>query len=139
VFHCSCHNLLLPIVMNMPCQSVINMLLMTSKYVMECKMFQLKMFNLLSRRLLLGWRKMGKVDKNWAKVYKDELHPWKKKIPIKIWFTSKFFLFKETLEFKGTINLCYSRQTIILHSRFPILQTWSMAQKKSKVLILVVT
>jgi hypothetical protein len=77
---------------------------------------------------------LGKTNKNWAKIYKDEIFTQKN-----IKFTSKVVLFKETLEFKDAINLCYSRQTIILHSRIPIFQAWAMAQKMSKVLIIVVT
>jgi hypothetical protein len=48
-------------------------------------------------------------------------------------------LFKETLEFKDAINLYYLRQTIALHSKIPIPQTWVVAQKVSKIMALVVT
>jgi len=47
-------------------------------------------------------------------------------------------LFKETLEFKDAISFYYSRQTIALHSKIPIPQTWVVAQKVSKFMTLVI-
>jgi hypothetical protein len=55
---------MLPFVMNMPSQNVINMLLMTIKYVVECGRFLLKMLNLLQKILLFGLQKVGKANKN---------------------------------------------------------------------------
>jgi hypothetical protein len=48
-------------------------------------------------------------------------------------------LIKKTLEFKDAINLYYSRQTIALHSKIPIPQTWVVAQKVSKIMTLIIT
>jgi hypothetical protein len=38
---------------------------------------------------------------------------------MKMKFASKVIFFKETSKFKDAINLCYSRQNIILQSRIP--------------------
>jgi hypothetical protein len=60
---------MLPLVMGMPCQSVVDMLLMTLRYVMECKRFFLRMFGLLCKRLLFE----QKVDMNEPGLV--EMHP----------------------------------------------------------------
>jgi hypothetical protein len=49
-------------------------------------------------------------------------------------------LFKETLEFKDAIKLCYSWQAIALQNKIPSPQTWDVAHKlMSKVLTLMVS
>jgi len=63
---------MLPFVIGMPCQSVIRMLSLTSKNVVECERFLLRMLSLLCKRLLLGFKILGKVDMNglgFAKIY----------------------------------------------------------------------
>ncbi len=76
----------------------------------------------------------------WAKACKNsKCHLKNLKTLVNTWFTSKVILFKETLEFKDAINLYYLRQTIALHSKIPIPQTWVVAQKVSKIMALVVT
>ncbi len=53
-------------------------------------------------------KKSGKGKQEWARAYKDaSLCPWKLKTYVKTKFASKVIIFKETLEFKDTINLCY--------------------------------
>jgi hypothetical protein len=55
---------MLPFATSMPCLSTINMLFMTSRCVVECKMILLRLFTFLYKRLLLRSKKVGKVDKN---------------------------------------------------------------------------
>jgi hypothetical protein len=63
-----------------------------------------------------------------GKACKDaSLHLQKLKIHVKTQLASKVILFKETMEFKHVINLCYSQQTIALQNRIPSPQTCSMA------------
>jgi hypothetical protein len=50
--------------MNMPCLNVVSMLLMTPRYVLGCGRFLLRMPSLFSRRLLLGFKKMSRVDRS---------------------------------------------------------------------------
>jgi hypothetical protein len=55
-------------------------------------------------------KKSEKGRKKWAKNYKDSLLCLQKlKTHVKTIFAFKAILFKETLEFKDAINLCYSR------------------------------
>jgi len=117
----------------MPSQNFINMLVMTVKYVVECRRFLLKMLNLLRKILLFGLQKVGKANKNWLGLV-DKL-----KIISISFFPSKVILFKETIKFKDAINIRYSRQKIYFHNKIPILQTWVMAQKVSNFLIVVAT
>jgi hypothetical protein len=60
---------------------------------------------------------------------------WKWKFCVKTWFVSKVVLLKETLKFKGVINLCYLKQMIALQNIIPTFQTWAMVSKVSKTLI----
>jgi hypothetical protein len=46
------------------------MLLMTPRYVLGCGRFLLRMPNLFSRRLLLGLKKVAKVDRSGLKFAK---------------------------------------------------------------------
>jgi len=56
-----------------------------------------------------------------VKVYKySSVTLENKKTLVKTQFNSKMILFKETLEFKDAINLCYSKQTIALQNKIPI-------------------
>ncbi len=64
---------MLPFVIGMPCQSVIRKLPLTSKNVVECERFLLRMLSLLCKRLLLGFTKLGKVDMNGLSLAK--IHP----------------------------------------------------------------
>jgi hypothetical protein len=59
--------------MGMQYENVVNMLLMTLRYVVECERSLLRMPNLLYRRLLLGHRKVAKVDMNGLQLV--EMHP----------------------------------------------------------------
>jgi hypothetical protein len=43
--------------------------------------------------------------------------------------TSKVILFKECLEFKSAINLCYSQYPIALQNKIPSPQTWPMVEQ----------
>jgi len=55
-------------------------------------------------------KKSGKGRQQWARVYKDAfIWPQKLKTHVKTIFAFKAIPFEETLEFKDTINLCYSR------------------------------
>jgi hypothetical protein len=70
-----------------------------------------------SLQKIITWtKKSGKGRHEWVKVCRDAFlhHPRKLKTPIKTQFASKVILFKETLELKDAINLCYSWQTIAL-------------------------
>lgn len=53
-----------PFVIGMPCQSVTRMLPLTLKNVVECGRFLLRMLILLCKRLLIGFKNLGKVDMN---------------------------------------------------------------------------
>jgi hypothetical protein len=112
---------MLPFVMGMQCQSVVNMLLMTLRYVVECERFFIK-DALSSLQKIITWiLKSGKGKHEWDRACKDaSFCPQKLKTPMKTRFASKIILFKETLEFKDAINLCYSRPNISLQSRIPI-------------------
>jgi hypothetical protein len=69
--------------------------------------FQLKRFNLLFRKQLLGPKKVGKAYKNGLRFEKMHLFaPENKKL---LWFTSKVIVFMKTLELKGAINFCYGK------------------------------
>jgi hypothetical protein len=59
--------------MGMQYENVVNMLLMTLRYVVECERSLLRMPNLLCRRLLLGQKKVAKVDMNGLWLVK--MHP----------------------------------------------------------------
>jgi hypothetical protein len=61
---------MLSFVMGMPCLSVVNMLQMTLRCVMECRKILSRMFNLLCIRQLLGLRTIGKVRKSGLKLVK---------------------------------------------------------------------
>jgi hypothetical protein len=59
--------------MGMQYQNVVNMLLMTLRYVVECERSLLRMPNLLCKRLLLGLKKVAKVNMNGLRLV--EIHP----------------------------------------------------------------
>jgi hypothetical protein len=92
---------MLPFVMGMPCQNVVNMLPMTLKYVVEWERFLLKILSFLCRDYL---------DRNGLEFV--EIHPFTFK-RLKALVKTRF-AFKKTLKFKNVINLCYSRQSIAL-------------------------
>jgi hypothetical protein len=72
------------------------MLLMTFRFVVECERSQLRMPNLLCRRLLLGLKKWQRQI-GMARAYKDaSLCLRKLKTFVKKQFASKVILFKET-------------------------------------------
>ncbi len=89
VFHYNCHNPILPFVMGMQYQNVVNMLLMNLRYVVEYERSLLRMPNILCKRLLLGQKKVAKIDmnrlwlvemhpfalRNWKLMWKSDLHP----------------------------------------------------------------
>jgi hypothetical protein len=83
---------------------------MTPRYVLGCGRFILRMPSFFSRRLLLELKKVARGRWEWVKACKNSKHsPQKLKIHVKIRFASEVILFKETIEFNDTINLCYSR------------------------------
>jgi len=51
-------------VMDMQCQNVVSVLLMTLRYVVECERSLSRMPNLLNKRQLLGLKKVAKAIKN---------------------------------------------------------------------------
>ncbi len=61
---------MLQFVTRRPCLNSISMLLMTPRYVLGCGRFLLRMPNLFSRRLLLGLKKVAKVDRSGLKFAK---------------------------------------------------------------------
>ncbi len=69
------------------------------------------------KKAIICTKKMGRADKNGLRLVEMHLFTPKIKTPIKTQFTFKVILFKETLEFKHIINLCYSWQTITLQNR----------------------
>jgi hypothetical protein len=55
---------MLQFVTSMACLNVVNMLLMTPRYVVGRGRFLLRMSSFFSRRLLLGLRKVERVDRS---------------------------------------------------------------------------
>jgi hypothetical protein len=70
---------------------------------------------------IITWNKKSvKGRQKWVKACKDAYFcPRKLKTLVKIQFSLKVKLFKETLEFKRAINLWYSWQTIALQNNIP--------------------
>jgi hypothetical protein len=60
------------VVVGMRCLNVVNMLVMTSKYVLECERFQLKLCDFKKKKLLLRQSKSGKGrHEYWVKTCRD--------------------------------------------------------------------
>jgi hypothetical protein len=78
--------------------------------------------DLFSLQKIITWtKKSGKGKQEWFKFIKiPSITLENKKTLVKTQFDSKVILFKETLEFKDAINLCYSKQTIALQNKIPI-------------------
>jgi hypothetical protein len=64
---------MLPFVMGMQCQNVVNMLLMNLRYVVECERSLLRMFSLLCKRLLLGLKNVSKANMNELGIVKMQV------------------------------------------------------------------
>lgn len=90
------HNHILLFVIGMLCPNVGSMLLMMWKFVVGWKKFPSMMYNFLFRRLLLGQKKLEKVDKIGIKLAKMPLFAlgswkfyWKLSLHIKLFFSKR--------------------------------------------------
>ena len=76
----------------------------------------------------------------WNKACMDSsLRPRKLNTPVKTRFASKVLMFQQALQFRATISLCYSRQTMALQNRVPLGQTWAVVEAISSTLSPVVS